>query len=478
MRSLLVLLAVGCGSSAGPSFPPGFVWGTAIAPYQVEGGLHAADWYAWETACTQCSGEHADDGPDFWDHYGEDFDAAAAMHNNAIRLGIEWARIFPTRASFPGQPDAAAVAHYHDILAAAHARGLAVMVTLHHFSTPAWLADLTHATEPYGWERDEMPAAFAAWAGYCAREFGAQVDWWATVNEPLGLVAGGWLGGVFPPGRVADRDGALAVMTRVAHGHALAYDAIHAVSPAARVGLVTHNRVFLPKDPSSANDVRAADITRLFNNRWLLDATVNGTIDANFDGVADGAPDPTLAGRMDFIGLNYYGVSLVVYLGERTFPFIGLTLMNDLGKYGVPGAITDYGATIYPQGFPVVIDELARYKVPILVTENGIADASDGQRPRFLIEHLDALAGAIAKGADVRGYFHWALTDNFEWAAGYCPRLGLYHVDYADPARPRRPGEGADVYRRIIDAGGVPPELASEFPSYPLAGADCARTGL
>src|SRR5215470_4361984 len=110
-----------------------------------------------------------------------------------------------------------------------------------------------------------MPAAFAAWAGFCAREFGAQVDWWATVNEPLGLIAGGWLAGVFPPGRITDRDGSLAVLHRVARGHALAYDAIHAVQGGAKVGLVTHNRVFLPKNPASPDDVRAAAVTRRFN---------------------------------------------------------------------------------------------------------------------------------------------------------------------------------------------------------------------
>jgi beta-glucosidase/6-phospho-beta-glucosidase/beta-galactosidase len=482
MRRALALALVACGGGgsgpdAGPSFPAGFVWGTAVAPYQVEGGLHATDWYAWEAVCRSCSTDHADDGPDFWDHYAEDLDAAAALHTNAIRLGIEWARVFPTRTAFPDRPDAAAVARYHQILAAARARGLRVMVTLHHFSTPAWLADVSQPNQPFGWERDETPALFAAWAGFCAREFGADVAWWATVNEPIAFIAAGWLGGVFPPGRFGDHAGGVTVMHRVARGHALAYDAIHAVIPDAQVGLVTHNRVFRAKDPASANDVRAAAATDRFNNRWLLDALVTGTLDEDFDGVADGPPDPTLAGRMDFIGLNYYGLSLVHFVSDSLTPFIGLTYMVDLDRFGVPGAITDYGATIYPDGLQVVLDELAPYHRPILITENGLADASDGQRPRFLVEHLGALAAAIGRGADVRGYFHWSLIDNFEWAGGYCPRFGLYHVDYGDPARPRTPGKGAEVYRRIIDANGVPASMLAEFPSYPPAGKSCDRTG-
>jgi beta-glucosidase/6-phospho-beta-glucosidase/beta-galactosidase len=351
------------------------------------------------------------------------------------------------------------------------------MVTLHHFSTPAWLADVSQANQPFGWERDETPSLFAAWAGYCAREFGADVAWWATVNEPIAFIAAGWLGGLFPPGRFGDHAGAVTVMNRVARGHALAYDAIHAAIPGAQVGLVTHNRVFRPLDPSSANDVRAAAATDSFNNRWLLEALVNGTLDENFDGAPDGPPDPSLAGRMDFIGLNYYGLSLVQFVNDRLAPFIGLTFMVDLDRFGVDGAITDYGATIYPQGLAEVLDELVPYHRPILITENGLADASDGQRPRFLVEHLGALAAAIGRGADVRGYFHWSLIDNFEWAGGFCPRFGLYHVDYSDPARPRTPGKGAEVYRRIIDANGVPASMLAEFPSYPLAGANCARTG-
>src|SRR5262249_45218985 len=139
--------------------------------------------------------------------------------------------------------------------------------------------------------------------------------------------------------------------------------------------------------------------------------------------------------------------------------------------------ITEYGATIYPQGLQVVLDEIAPYRLPILITENGIADGTDGQRPRFVAEHLAALAQAIAKGADVRGYFHWSLLDNFEWAGRFCPPSGLSRVDYPAAARPRRAGAGAEAYRRIID-GAAPAELLAAYPSYPPAGGDCPRIGL
>ncbi len=183
-------------------FPAGFLWGTAIAPYQVEGNLHQDDWYAWED-CPNCSGDHADNGPDFWDNYQTDLDNAAAMGTNAIRMGIDWSRIFPSRAVFPASPDADAVAHYHQILAYARSKGLNPMVTLHHFATPVWLA---------GWEDPTIVDDFATWAGWAATEFGGQVDYWITLNEPAGFTSrSAGSAGCSPPGKLGDVTGALTV---------------------------------------------------------------------------------------------------------------------------------------------------------------------------------------------------------------------------------------------------------------------------
>jgi beta-glucosidase len=505
LRVAVALFAVSCGggttaphdaappdASLPPAvgrFPDGFHWGTAIAPYQVEGGLHATDWHRWETVCPSCSGDHADDGPDFWNRYAEDLGIAVALGTNAIRLGIEWARVFPTRESFPGSPDAAAVARYHAILDEARRRGLIVMVALHHFSTPLWLADPARPGELRGWEDAATADLFATWAGWVAAEFGADVDWWLTINEPLGYVAAGWLGGVFPPGKLGARDDAMSVIGNLIRGHARAYDRIHAADGvdadgdgrAAWVSFAAHNRVFLPRLATSAADVAAAEALRRVNNLLFLDAVTRGDLDWNVDGDLDDAgearADPELAGRLDYAALQYYGVSLVVASGADLHPF-ALALMNDLPRYGLQVPVTDFGTVIYPQGLRVVLDELRPYGLPIVITENGLADAADAQRPRFLADHLYVLGRAIDDGLDVRGYYHWSLIDNFEWAAGYCPRFGLVHVDFADPARPRTIGEGARVYQEIVGAGTVPPSLFARYPAYPEPTLSCARTGL
>lgn len=460
------------------TFPAGFLWGTGNAPYQVEGGLHGTDWFAWE-GCARCSADHADDGPDFWNRYDADFALAQGGGHNTIRIGIDWSRVFPDGMDAPA--DADAVARYHQILAAARARGLAPMVTLHHFATPTWLAG--------GWLDPTAAARFAAWARFCAGEFGAEVDWWITINEPIVYVLSGYLSGDFPPGNVADVPGALAVVDAMLAGHAQAYDAIHDADDgdadgdgrAARVSIAGHQRVFRGLNPGTDDD-RAALVLASIANRAFFDALVLGRRDLNFDLDFDDEGEQgleELAGRLDFLGVNYYGISLVQSFGPSAPPpLVGLPMMNDLADVGFDAPETDFGWSIYPQGFTQVLEELRPYGLPVVITENGLADADDNQRPRFLIDHLRAVADAIAGGIDVRGYYHWTLVDNFEWAAGFCPRFGLASFDAGSPERTRSPRGSLAVYRQIIEAGGISAQLVAQYPSYPAPGLSCPRTGM
>ncbi len=503
----LLVLAAACGGDDGAadagadladafipaprgSFPEGFLWGTAIAPYQVEGNLHNTDWYQWETICGHCSGDTADDGPDFWTHYDEDFADAVAISNNAIRLGIDWSRLFPSAAQFDAlEPDTAALQHYHDIIDAARARGLDVMVTLIHFVLPTWIQDLEDLEHFKGWEDPAIIDRVAAFAGWAAAEFGDDVDYWVTINEPFVNVVGGWVSGDVPPGKSFDIDDALLAGENMMWAHARAYDAIHEADVvdangdgvAAAVSVAKHQRVFLPMDPDEPKDVRATEMLRYLLNEVFLRGVVFGSLDRNYDFDYDDPDDiehdPALMGRLDYIGLNYYGVTLVVGTNDNQFPMIGVPFMNDLDNRGLEGPISDFGWTIYPQGLRTVIDELQQYDLPIIITENGVADAADTLRPRFLLDHLYVVNQAIDDGIDIDGYYHWSLFDNFEWASGYCPRFGLYRVDFESASRTRTMGEGAAVYRRIIDDNTVTPALFGEYPEYGLAGV-CPRVGL
>jgi beta-glucosidase len=109
--------------------------------------------------------------------------------------------------------------------------------------------------------------------------------------------------------------------------------------------------------------------------------------------------------------------------------------------------VSDLGWEIYPKGIYCVLRDLKRYKKPIYITENGLADADDKKRVKFITDHLFWIHKAIKQGIDVRGYFYWSLMDNFEWAWGFKPRFGLIEIDYKTLKRKPRPS--SKVYAKI-----------------------------
>ncbi len=463
-------------------FPDTFLWGTATASYQVEKGLTNTDWHQWEVKGKVLDGDkdgmndRAEDGPDFQAHYADDLDRAKSLGNNAYRMEISLARLFPTRAQFPNNPDPTVLAYYHAVLKACKDRQIQPLVTLFHWALPTWLHDLDDPTKA-GWEAADMANTFAAYARWAGREFGAEVDLWITINEPLVYVTTGWLSANAPPGKFLQVDAALDVGWNLIEGHARAYDALHQADimdadgdgKPALVSIASHNRVFVP-ETSDPQDKRAAELLQRLSNRMFLDAVVKGDEDKNFNGSLDDPgdkkADPMLKNRLDYIGLNYYGNSTVRYIGnENSFPIIGLPKTENLDT---PYAKTENNWDVYPHGLRDVLDELKPYALPIIITENGIADRDDDMRPRYIVEHLYEVQRAIADGIDVRGYMYWSLMDNFEWSAGYCPRFGLYHVDFTKPDRPRTEGAGARTYRQIIAAKDVSPELFRTLPAYPI----------
>ncbi|MEZ4394720.1 MAG: family 1 glycosylhydrolase [Polyangiales bacterium] len=479
-------------------FPQGFLWGSATAPYQIEGGLANTDWGAWERMPGRIlGGDRADDGPRSLTLFAADLDALVASGQNSYRFGVEWARLFPTRtawaacraaASMPlsqftaacrGAASAEGVAYYHSVLQAMAQRRLVPMVTLQHFTLPDYLNDIGADAGAQGWNRAEIIDDFAAWSRFVGAEYGAEVDWWVTINEPVVTVAGGFLQGVFPPGRSADFVSARAILRNMILAHARAYDALHeADTVSATVGadaggarpcmvsIASHNRVFRANNPERAEDQLAAETTQYVNNRLMLNAIVNGDLDADADGSLDGPDDrrndPTLRARADYVGVNYYGLTLV--RGISIIPILrGLPEQVGLAT---PLPKSDLAWDIYPQGFLLVLRELQQYRLPVLITENGVADRVGVNRQRFLAEHLAVVARAIREGMDIRGYYHWSIVDNFEWAEGFCPRFGLYTVDFNDPTRARVPTAAAGLYRQIITAGEVSDALLNSLAPY------------
>lgn len=379
-------------------FPKNFLWGTATSAYQVEGGIKNCDWTKWKNAGRAC---------DHYHRYEEDFDLAKnILHNNAHRFSIEWSRIEPEK----GKWDLKEIEHYKKVLLALNKRHLKPFVTLHHFTNPLWLVD------EGGWENKKVIGYFARYAEFVVKNLGQYVDFWITINEPLVYISEGYLICKWPPGKKKVFK-TFKVLFNMIKAHRAAHKIIQRVDPGAKISIATNNIFFEPYKEKSFLDRFSVSLSSYFWNRYFLNKVKN---------------------HLDFIGLNYY------FHNRIKFPF---RIKNG------DNVTSDIGWEIYPKGIYYVLKELQKYKKPIYITENGIADVKDKYCSKFIIDHLKWLHKAIQEGVDVRGYFHWSLIDNFEWAEGFEPRFGLIEIDYNNFQR--KPRSSAKLYGKICQNNGI-----------------------
>ncbi len=440
-------------------FPPDFLWGTATSSHQVEGDNVNSDWWAWEQEPGRIyDGSRSGKAAGWWDGSAEsDLAQAAHMGQNAHRMSLEWSRLEPA----PGQFDLAAFARYREILHAAREHGMRTMVTLHHFTLPQW------AASEGSWLWRDLPRHFAAFAVTCLKRLGDLVDLWVTINEPAVLALSAYVNGRWPPGHTSIRTG-MKALANLLVAHSQAYRAMHEeASPpegpghtvsardrvtaegALRVGIVINNPFFEAANPCRLADRGAAALQDWSFNGAPLAALTRGWLLPPIVPLA--RPVAGMAHSFDFIGLNYYGRYQVQF--DPSSPMIGgrhvqqPTTRTEWNDWGQPCA----------RGLEAQLMRLRPLGIPIYVTENGLYDPDDDRRPGFLLDHLHAVANAIYAGVDVRGYFHWSLIDNFEWAEGWATPFGLIALDRESGRRTvRRSGR---IYAAICQAGGIPEEL-------------------
>ena len=408
------------------------LFGVAVSHYQVEGD-DPCDWTDWEAAgktrgggCGRAAGS--------WERYEEDAAAAAALGANAFRFSVSWSRVEPRR----GELDEAALERYGRLVGALHALGLEPIVTLLHYTHPRWF----HAETP--WTSTESVAAFARFAGAVARALRPAVRCWTVLNEPFVLVLGGFLDGQVPPGLSSGRDAARALDHLLA-AHEAAAAEIRAAVPGAAIGVAHNVMGFAPERPGNPFDHLLVKVGHRFYNRTLLDAFGEGRWSAYLP------PFTRLAGKrtglpasLDFLGVNYYSRLHLRFLGDGGR--IGSFAYRDPRGRG----LTDNGWEIVPEAFLPLLRECASIGKPLLVTENGLADAADAKRAAFLEEHVAVLADAESEGLPIHGYLHWSLVDNFEWIDGWKPRFGLLALDRASLAR--RPRPSVETFRCLASA--------------------------
>jgi beta-galactosidase len=191
-----------------------------------------------------------------------------------------------------------------------------------------------------------------------------------------------------------------------------------------------------------------------YNHAWIR-ALVTGEL--TFDpqsGVTEDRPE--LAGTLDVLGINYYSRAFIVPFDDT--PLGGIPCSPPLVCGERNDLEGDNGNEVYPPGIYESIASMSRYGLPMFITENGVADATDEVRPSFLLMHLLQVQRAVADGYDVGGYLHWSLLDNYEWLSGFEMRFGLYEVDFDTFARTPRP-DSVGMYRRVIAENGIAQEL-------------------
>ncbi len=455
-------------------FPSGFMIGWSQAGFQSEMGLPGSedpnsDWFAWvhdeeNIATGRVSGDLPENGPAYWFNFRSFHENAKKMGMNVVRLGIEWSRLFPNDPGISSSDDhvsalekldrsvnAAALHHYREILADLKHMGFHVILNLYHWTMPLWLHDPISvrkgriAGPAIGWLDSFAVKQFAFFCVFSAKALDDLVDEYSTMNEPNVVYSSAYASPGWPPGYLSF-DLSKRARENMIKAHAAAYDMLKSVT-SKPVGIIYANASFTPLRKEDERAVGLAETAE----RWsFLDPLV---------GLSELQAGEEVSRRLDWIGVNYYSRTMVRLQGDayRSVPGYGYACERDsISLDGRP--TSDVGWEFYPDGLRDVLQKYwARYRVPLYVTENGIADDGDYIRPYYLVSHISSTLEAAESGVDVRGYLHWSLADNYEWSSGFRPRFGLLRVDYSNKSLNWTPS--ALVLMEIAGAGGIPSEL-------------------
>jgi beta-glucosidase len=456
--------------------PAGFLLGAATSAHQIEGG-NQNDWTDWEAGSYPDGRPHvrarasARVAADSWNRYPSDVEALELLGANVYRFGIEWSRLEPTEGSW----NVEAAARYREMLQAlrrASPQPITPMVNLYHFTLPRWVSARG------GWEWPGAVAAFAAFAGRAGEAFGDLVDLWCTLNEPNVYATKGFLSGEWPPG-VQDPPRAARVLATLIRAHGAATSALRARDRVVadrtggaptRIGLAHNVRVFEPASRANPLDWLVVHFADRFYNRALTDAIATGRIRVWLPtAISIDEPDPELRGSLDWLGLNYYTRDLVRARVSGMFGGGGspYEVVPPRGEDldGPLGGVSDLGWPIHPEGLLHELRVFSAYGWPLIVTENGLADAGGARRPGFIRSHVFAVDEARRGGVNVIGYLHWSLIDNFEWSHGYAGRFGLFSIDFEhDPTLRRTPTPAVATFRELARQLGLHPAADPRWP--------------
>lgn len=454
-------------------FPKDFVWGAATSSYQIEGGAtqDGRGPSIFDVFCRRPGavymGHTGDVAADHYNHAREDVGLMQQIGLRAYRLSISWSRVFPDGT---GAINEKGLAFYDRLVDDLLAAGIDPWITLFHWDLPQGLQNRG------GWFNRDCAEWFGAYADAVVRRLSDRATAWMTINEPQVYVKFGHGDGKIAPGMKLGLDEQVIVCHNTLRAHGRGVQAIRAAAKKTpKVGWALVGRTDVPATDTPQDIAAARQGTMgisqpdMWNNTWYADPVFFGHYPE--DGLrvfGPGAQPPVEPGDMDLIKqpLDFYGLNIYdarrVRAGKdgsvEIVPFPDGHPQTAIRWFIVPPALR-WG--------PRFIHE--RYKVPVYITENGLSSIDwvmldgrvhDPQRIDYTTRYLIELEKAIADGVDMRGYFHWSLLDNFEWAEGYKERFGLIHVDF--PTGKRTLKDSAHWYRRIIESNGASLHAAPE----------------
>jgi beta-glucosidase len=380
-------------------FPKNFLWGAAVSSYQVEGNNFNSDWWEWEQ--NGKTKEKSGKACDYWNRYKEDHDLLQELGVNSFRLSLEWSRIEPQEGKFSEE----AIQHYREILQDLKRRNIKTVVTFWHWTSPIWFQ------KKYGFHKNKSVGMFLRYGEKVIDELGNMIDVAVIINEPMMPLVFGYLIGKYPPG-FKNLFKYFKAFNNLSDSYKKIYDYAKEKNAKFPIGITQLYNFVEPKSRYNLISLFSVWAYKRFWNDSFLKSTKNS---------------------LDYIGLDYYFHHKINYF-----------FLDDKKEN-----MGDLGWEIYPEGIYRVIKELnLKYKLPIYIMENGIADAEDKLKAEFIEKHLEYVYKAIKEGMDVRGYNYWSLLDNYEWLYGFGPRFGLVEVNYA--TMERKPRKSFYFYHDLI----------------------------
>lgn len=407
-------------------FPKDFFWGASTSAYQIEGGLEN-NWSMWEERHSREEVEYYNKrnkkrmkfvsypvgkenqrearkeenyisgiACDSFKKYKKDVMLLKELGLNAYRFSVAWSRIEPEKGKYSEE----AIQYYKNLVKELKDNNIEPFLTCWHWDIPVWLV------REGGLLSKDIQEYFENYVKFLVENLGNEVKYWITINEPIVYASTSYLIGRWPPEKKNPFKFYKVAFVKLIEMHKNAYNIIKEYNKDLNVSIAKNNQFIEPYNRKLINKT-ISSILRYINNYMFLDK---------------------IKGYLDFIGINYYTHNMI---GLK-----GLKILDD--------KISDMGWWMRPKSIKYVLKEVYdRYRLPIYVTENGVADREEKYREWWIDETVEAMQEALEYGVELKGYMHWSLLDNFEWAEGYWPRFGL-------ATRDRVIKESGYYYRELI----------------------------